>query len=164
MKTFILCAALAVGVLTNTVMAQSVSGGIKQLIDAQSYVFEAQWIQPMRGTTRQLTTPYILTVGKDTVVADLPFIGRAYTASFDMADNGIKFTSTHFDYAQKTERKGWGVTIKVKDDSQGTQMFLTVFDNGSASLQVTSNNRDGISFNGYIHAKAGQGNKPVANQ
>jgi len=159
MKTLILCAALAMGVFTNTVSAQSKTGSIQQLMDAQSYVFEAQWVSPMHGTTHQLTTPYTLTVGKDSLVADLPFFGRAYIASFDLTNSGIQFTSTHFAYTQKTIKKGWGVTIKVKDDSQGSQFFLTVFDNGTATLQVTSNNREGISFNGFVHAKEGQADK-----
>jgi len=39
------------------------------------------------------------------------------------------------------------------DAGDGNQLFLTVFNNGSGALDVTSNTRDGISYNGFVRAK-----------
>ena len=40
--------------------------------------------------------------------------------------------------------------MKPKNDNDVRELYLTAFTNGNASLQVTSNNRQNISFNGYI--------------
>jgi hypothetical protein len=123
---------------------------VKAMIDAQRYVFKAQSVSPTSGRFRQLnTTDYTVKVGKDTVESDLPYFGRAYSAPINTTDGGIKFTSTKFDYRLKETKKGWEVTIKP-ETGDARQLFMTIFSNGTASLQVTSNNRQPISFNGYV--------------
>jgi hypothetical protein len=139
--------------LLTTTQAQNAQSNIKPLIDAQRYVFEAQFAVPMSGRTRTLTSLYTLTVSKDSVIADLPYFGKANFAPLDPTNEGITFTSTNFDYTVNRTKKAWNITIKPRDISDGNQLFFTVFDNGSASLQVTSNTRDGISFNGFIRAR-----------
>lgn len=124
------------------------AAAVKAMIDARRYVFKAQSVIPTGGRFRQLTSLYTVKVGKDTVEADLPYFGRAYSAPIG-TDGGIKFTSTKFDYQLKEIKKGWQVTIKP-ETGDARQLFMTIFTDGTASLQVTSNNRQPISFNGYI--------------
>jgi len=128
------------------------AAAVKAMIDAQRYVFKAQSVIPTGGRFRQLnTSDYDLKVGKDTIVSYLPYFGRAYSAPIDPTQGGIKFTSTKFDYQLKeTKKGGWEVTIKPADGGDARQLFMTIFSNGTASLQVTSTNRQPISFNGYI--------------
>lgn len=123
---------------------------VKAMIDAQRYVFRPQSANPMRGRTLQLTTEYSVKVSKDTIISDLPYFGRAFTAPMDPSKGGIQFNSTKFDYKLETIKKGWQVTIKPADASDVQQFFLTIFNNGSASLQVTSTNRTPITFQGYV--------------
>ncbi|MBK6635952.1 MAG: DUF4251 domain-containing protein [Chitinophagaceae bacterium] len=47
-------------------------------------------------------------------------------------------------------RKGWLITIIIKDVSNVQQLYLTVYDNGKAGLDVMNIHRDDISFRGYI--------------
>lgn len=47
---------------------------VKNIVDAQSYVFVAQSVSPMNGRTRQLTSYYDLEVSKDTIVSALPIL------------------------------------------------------------------------------------------
>lgn len=134
---------------------------IKDMVEAQNYVFKANYVMPMRGISRSLTSDYDLTVSKDTVSAFLPYFGRAYTAPYNPTDGGIKFTNTHFTYTSKPGKKGgWSVTIKPtgKDknisDWRDVQILrLDISSDGYASLQVTSSNRDPISFNGTIEKR-----------
>jgi len=124
---------------------------VKSMIDSKSYVFKADYVIPMRGTSRSLTSDYDLVVSRDTITAYLPFFGRAYSAPIDPTQGGIKFTSTDFDYQSKEKKKGgWQVTIEPKDANDVRQLMLEISDNGYASLRITSNNREAISFNGYI--------------
>jgi hypothetical protein len=99
----------------------------------------------------QLTSDYSLTVRKDSVISYLPYFGRAYTAPIGKTSGGIEFTSTDFVYTSKQNKKGgWQIEIKPNDETDVRQMLLTVSKNGYGSLSVTSNNRQAISFNGYI--------------
>ncbi len=124
---------------------------IKKMVDARAYIFMAEFANPMSGGNRSLTSGYDLTVGKDTLIAYLPFFGRAYVAPIDPTEGGIKFTSTKFEYIAKPLKKGgWEITFKPKDTKDVRQMFLTISENGYATLYITNNDRDAISFQGYI--------------
>ncbi|HEY6978149.1 MAG TPA: DUF4251 domain-containing protein [Chitinophagaceae bacterium] len=124
---------------------------VKNMVDNRNYVFVAQIALPVTGGMKQLTSYYDLQVSKDTIVSALPYFGRAYTAPIDPSEGGINFTSTNFDYTTTVRKKGgWDVLIKPKDGKDVQQLFLTISENGYAVLQVASNNRQAISFNGYI--------------
>jgi hypothetical protein len=127
---------------------------IKHLIDGQAYVFYATTVKPMSGRNRQLTADYTVDITKEKVTSDLPYFGRAYSAPIGNSDGGIKFNSTNFEYVIKDRKKGgWDIAIKPKD-VQDVQVFnLSVFENGYANLQVTSTNRQSISFSGEIRKR-----------
>ncbi len=127
---------------------------VKNWVDAKDYVFVAQSVSPLRGRTRQLTSGYDLRVSADTVISYLPFFGRAFTAPINPAEGGINFTSTDFEYTAAARKKGgWDIVIKPKDVNDIQQFLLTIYDNGNALLTVNSNNKDAISYSGYIRAR-----------
>jgi hypothetical protein len=132
----------------------SKESNVKNMVDAKNYVFIAQTALPISGRIRQLTSYYDLEVSKDTIVSQLPYFGRAYTAPIDPSQGGINFISKNFEYTA-TERKkgGWNISIKPKDAKDVQQFFLTISEKGYATLQATSNSRQAISFNGYITEK-----------
>ena len=127
---------------------------IKNIVEARNFVFKAQTALPSSGSSRQLTSDFDLRVSKDTVISDLPYFGRAYTAPLNPSQGPLQFTTTDFQY-KVTDRKkgGWIITITPKDQQDPKQFILNIFDNGSASAVVTSYNRQPISFNGYVTAK-----------
>ncbi|WP_183559279.1 DUF4251 domain-containing protein [Mucilaginibacter sp. SP1R1] len=134
---------------------------IKTIVEAQNYVFKANYALPSRGSSRSLTSDYDFVVSKDTIIAYLPYFGRAYTAPYNPTEGGIKFTNTHFSYVSKAGKKGgWTVTIKptgkdknISDWRDVQILTLSISTDGYASLQVISSNRDPISFNGTIEAR-----------
>ncbi|MDF2432016.1 MAG: hypothetical protein JWP44_1647 [Mucilaginibacter sp.] len=133
---------------------------VKNMIDNSSYVFKANYALPQRGGQKVLTSDYDLRVVKDTVIAFLPYYGRAYVAPNDLypTDGGIKFKTTNFAYSSKQKKNGsWEIAIRPKDKNitdwrDVQQLILDISTNGYASLQVVSTNRDPISFEGYIEA------------
>lgn len=139
---------LAGSLITNA--QEKKPGEIKRIVESKNYVFVARMANPQVGSSRQLTPDYDLTITSDTVISYLPYFGRAYVAPIDPSEGGIKFTSTKFDYKPEYDGKQWKITIKPKDASDVRQLYLDIFDNGTASLQVISTNRQTISFNGYI--------------
>lgn len=136
---------------TGTMYAQQKEAAVQKKIQDKSYVFTVQSVSPMRGSMRQLTSEYDLRISPDSAVSYLPYFGRAFAAPIGSSETGIKFTSTNFIYTTTNRKKGgWDVTIKPRDVQEVQQLFLTIFPDGSGSLQVTSTNRDPISFSGYI--------------
>lgn len=124
---------------------------IKDMIDSQHFVFEAQSVNPMRGGFRVLTSRYEVTLSKDTLISDLPYFGRAYVAAYNPTKSELDFTTTGLSYSVNTYKKtGWYVIVKPKRKSGIDQYAFTIFEDGTASLNVTSTSRDPISFNGHI--------------
>ena len=123
---------------------------VQNLINSKSFVFKAQTVLPMTGMSRQLTSDYDVRLSGDSVVTYLPYFGRAYSVSYG-EPGGINFTSTKFDYKIRDRKKGgWDLIIKTDDVRDIQQLIFAISENGYATLQVISNNRQPISFNGYI--------------
>jgi hypothetical protein len=126
---------------------------IKDMVESQNYVFQAQMVMPSGGRSHQLTTDYDLTVTKGSVIAYLPYFGRAYSAPIDPGQGGIQFTSKDFDYAATAGKKGgWDILIKPKDARDVQELSLNISEEGYGNLQVISTNRQPISFNGIVAA------------
>ena len=124
---------------------------IKNMVEAQNYVFNANYAIPSRGASMPLTSNYDLVVSKDTIIAFLPYFGRAYAAPYNPTEGGIKFTSTNFEYKVKPKKKGgWDVSINPKDTKDVRQLYLNISSSGNTTLQITSNNRQTISYYGYL--------------
>lgn len=132
--------------------------GVKALLESKNFVFKARSASPTGGGFRQLTADYDLRLLGDTVQSYLPYFGRAYTAPIGRTEGGIRFTSTEFDYEVKDQRNGrWNVEIRPKDESDVRQLLLSVSESGYASLQVISNNRQPISFDGVVTERKRKG-------
>ena len=130
------------------------NANVKAMVDAKRYLFKAQSAHPTRGRVVQLNSEYDLKITPDTIRSYLPYYGRAYSAPIGESEGPLDFVSKDFEYNQQDRKKGgWDITIKPKDGKGVREMFLTVFENGTASLRVSSNNREPISFNGHILEK-----------
>ena len=125
---------------------------IKSNVDAKNYTFIATYMLPQRGDGKSLTSEYDFKVTKDSLISFLPYYGRAYfVVPYNGADGGIKFTSTKFSYVAKDKKKGgWEITIIPSDVRNLNRLIFNISPDGYASLSVTSNNRDFITFNGYL--------------
>lgn len=164
LKSILMIAVLLTGIHAS---AQTDKATTTKLVNAQNFVFNATTALPMAnaeitallskmpgggGGVIQLSgSSYQLLVEKDSLSANLPYYGRAYTASMNSKDSGINFNSTEFTYVTKRNKKGnWLITIKPKNAADAQVMTLNVSENGYASLNVNSTNKQSISFNGYI--------------
>ena len=124
---------------------------VQGMVNSSQFTFVADRLTPLRGTTRFLTNYYYLTVNKDKLNSFLPFLGRIYHPLLDPSEGPLRFTSTRFTYTVTPKSKnGWEVMIKPSDYQNVEQMEFDIFDNGTANLNVTSTDRDDISFSGRI--------------
>lgn len=141
-----------------------------KILEAQDYVFVATSASPLNpsdinsvlskmpgfnggaGNINLNGSSYDLTVKKDSVVAYLPYYGRSYTPKMGtMDEGGIKFKSKSFGYKAVMRKKGgWTITITPKDVKDNYNLTLSVTTAGYATLTVTSNTQQTISFSGYL--------------
>ena len=128
------------------------SSSIKSMIETKRFVFKVQSVLPTSMPMRQLTgDDYYVHLFGDSLVSYLPYFGRSYTAPLPGAPGGYNFTSKDFEYTGKNKKKGgWDVVIKPKDVKDLREFNLTVSENGYASLRALSNNRQLITYNGYL--------------
>lgn len=126
---------------------------LQAAINNKRYVFNAQSASPLTGTTRQLTSDYNVRITADSIISYLPYFGRAYAAPTPSEEGGIKFSSTNFEYSVTESKKGgWEISIKPKDVSDTREFALSISTSGYGTLQVISNNRQPISYYGYVEA------------
>ncbi|MBC7905109.1 MAG: DUF4251 domain-containing protein [Gemmatimonadaceae bacterium] len=127
------------------------STSVEAMVNAKNFSFKPHTAMLLGGGVRQLTGGFELKVSKDKLIVYLPYFGRAYSAPLDPSRGALDFTSKSFLY-EATERKkgGYDVIIRPKDGSDVQQMVLLISESGSASLQINSNNRQPISYNGVI--------------
>ena len=129
------------------------SAVVRQKVEGKNYTFVAQSANPMRGRVIQLTSLYDLRISGDSVIAALPYYGRAYSAPVNPSDNGINFTAVASEYKSVYRKKRWEITIRPKEVANVNEMNLIIYPNGRATLQVNSNIRQPISFYGYLAEK-----------
>lgn len=147
-KFFFIALVLA---MTNTVNAQPDKSTVKTSVESKQFIFHAQTALPSSGRSRQLTSEYDLRIFPDSLVSNLPFYGRAYSVPYGSGDGGFNFTSTKFEYtATPGKKRGWDINIKTKDVNDFREFSLSLSDDGYGTLQALSNNRQPISFTGYI--------------
>jgi len=158
MKTlrYILILALTVSIGSGVCEAQTrkekKQAEIKSMVEAKTYTFIADYALPMHGGQKNLTSEYDLRVTPDSVISFLPYYGVVhFDPPYNPTDGGIKFTSTKFDYNGKQKKNGgWEISISPRDVRNLQRMTLTISTDGYATLNVTSVNRDFISFEGHL--------------
>ena len=126
---------------------------LRNAIEARSFIVEVNKAIPMSGSARTLTSTYSLTVNGDEVKSYLPYFGRAYSVPYGGGE-GLIFESTITDYQITFNKKGMAeITFKTRTKEDLFTYRVQIFMNGSASVHVSSNNRQPISFNGKAVAK-----------
>lgn len=132
---------------------------VNDIVTARNYVFKANYVNPSRGGGRALTSDYDLIVAKDSIIAFLPYFGRAYLADYGSTDEGIKFTWTHFDYKATSGKKGNREILiipqnkNISNPKDVQSLRLSISEDGYASLQIINSNRDPIIFDGTIEKR-----------
>ena len=98
-----------------------------------------------------LDSGYTLEITKDKITAQLPYFGRMYNPTYGNEKNSYRFTSKDFTINEASGKKGSAVfTILPKDQQNIRKMVLEVYPNGKSYLTIDSNDRQMISYDGYI--------------
>ncbi len=158
MKTFKIFFFLSITVIifiTESVYAQSRAAReavVQRLIDSKTFTFQAESATPMSGGNIRLTSSnYQVIFYKDSLNSFLPYFGTAFRAPYGVTESPLIFSSSDFTSVSNTSKKG-GKTIRIKINSPDDPdvITLSVSASGYGTLQVSSVNRQPISFYGTI--------------
>lgn len=141
---------------------------VQKIITQKDFKFVATSAQPQRTNyffpfnnfnfiinpmiTQNLNGFYSLTIKSDTLDCNLPYFGQVnQSLAYNSSDQGIKFISNNFSYDQKEKKDGnYSITIVPKERQRANKLYLNISPDGSASLNINFNDRDGILFYGNI--------------
>ena len=102
-----------------------------------------------------LDSGYTIELKKEKVTVTLPYFGRMYISSMSPEKNSYRFTSEKFTVTESRGSKGKSViTIVFGDQHQVQKINMEIFSNGKAYVSVASNDRQPISYDGYITENA----------
>lgn len=160
---------LLFALITFSVNGQTDKVTTQRIVEAKRFTFIASTANPMNsaeinnilsrmpganggGASINLTgSNYDVRITKDSVIAYLPYYGRSFNAPLNQEDAGYKFTSTKFSIESTPRKKGgWQIIVSPKDTKENVRMYFTIATNGYASLNVSSNNKQSITYDGYL--------------
>ena len=94
---------------------------------------------------------YTMVLKEKELDVTLPYFGRMFNPSYDTSKNSYRFTSKDFTLSKILNKKGNLVyTISPKDVDHVRVIYIEVYKNGSAYVSIDSNDRQPISYNGYL--------------
>jgi len=123
---------------------------VKNLLEDKTFVFKPTHALPMGGGNIYLNHSYDAEVKGDTLISYLPFFGVAYHAEYGGRQSALDFTQPVENLDLKTTNKGYQVSVDVKNKMDHLTYTFFVSEQGSATLNVNSTNRQSISFYGSI--------------
>lgn len=128
-------------------LAQAIQTGISE----KNFEMEIRMMNPQRGRSRNVSG-FSVEVKGDTLVSNLPYFGVVHSAPYG-GGKGLNFESKINSY-QTTQAKSecTQVAIKTKNEEDNYVYTFDIYADGTAYLTVRSDNRDGISYTGYVSA------------
>lgn len=140
---------------------------VNTLVDSQEFTFHAQRANPTNydvinvmssmpnaPMTRMLNLDgsYTIEVSKNNLDVVLPYFGRLFNPTYgNTSNNSYRFTSKDFTVNKSQNRKGtWVLRIKPNDVKTVDEVIIEIFKNGKAFVSMKSNDRQPISYDGYI--------------
>ncbi len=151
MKTVYLAAIFALITLNICHAQDKENNPLTDSVKARHFIFSAQTMVPSIAGSNNLTGGYDLRISQNKIICYLPYAGKAYSSSYGETKGPLDFTSEKFSYTATQGDKGkWEVVIKPSDTNDVREMDMDIYDNGTAYLNVNFNNRQPVSFNGFI--------------
>lgn len=161
MKKFVF-AVLAAGILTGCGVLRENDGmtraGRKEArrtmvanaLDGRRYAIEVRTASPQRYPQVPLDYGYSLEIAGDSVISCLPYYGRAYNIPYG-GGKGLNFTALISSYDDRGSRRGVRhIELVTRNDEDTYLYIIDVSNSGYATIDVSSKERERISFYGEM--------------
>lgn len=126
---------------------------VEKGIESKDFKINVNYMYPLGGNPKQLSTLYCVEVKGDSINSYLPYIGRAYSVPYG-GGKALNFEGRILRYsAKKVKADHTVVEMQVVNEEAEYFYTLDIFDNGSTTIEVVSHNRDSIRFSGNMEMK-----------
>ncbi|NQU54524.1 MAG: DUF4251 domain-containing protein [Bacteroidetes bacterium] len=123
---------------------------INNLLKIKTFVFNATNAQPMSGGSIPLNYFFNAEINGDSIKSYLPFYGVAYHVEYGSRTSPFDFELPISNYLFEQDKKGYHIKFEVKNKMDVINFAFHISDLGYASLNITSTNRQVMSFYGTI--------------
>lgn len=123
---------------------------IRSLLENKTFVFNATHTSPMSGGSIDLSYYFDVKIKGDTVFSYLPFYGVAYRVDYGSRNSPFDFVKPIEKFSSKKDENGYQITFEASNGNDHINFTFQISDLGFATLNVTSTNRQFISFYGTI--------------
>ena len=122
----------------------------KEKIESENYRIDINTAYPRRGRMIPLTSIYSVTIRNDSVFSQLPYFGRAYSIPYG-GGQGLMFNAPIDQYTMSMGKRGAAkINFTAKSPEDQFKFRITIYSNGSSSIDVDMQNRESISFSGDL--------------
>ena len=123
---------------------------VKVSLDQRVFKISVNRMIPMSGSSRSVSYGYSVEVKNDSLFSNLPYFGKAYQVPYG-GGKGLTFNASISHYQESQKKNGARqIDIEVKNDEDTYNYQMTVYDNGSSSINVQGRQREGISYSGEV--------------
>lgn len=123
---------------------------VDQRLEARRYRIYVDYMIPHRGPGKSITDPYCITVDGEKLNSYLPYFGVAYSLPYG-GGKALNFEDTIDEYIDYGWQKGRRmIAFSTNNDEDIIVYTLTIYDGGSADINVHCRNRDDIKFRGSL--------------
>lgn len=126
---------------------------VENALAERRYKVEISMMHPRRGSAVHVSRDFSLEVKGDTLVSYLPYFGRAYNVPYG-GGKGLNFTAPISEYHTAKDHNGATlITMQAVNEEDIYSFRLLIFPNGSSSIDLTSREREPISYSGQMEAE-----------
>ena len=126
---------------------------VREALNAGQYKIKVDYMQPMRGSSRALTSDYSIEIRNDSVFSYLPYFGVAYNVAYG-GGKGLIFNAPLTEYKKESLKKGkTRIDFKTGNEEDKYEYSLTIYSDGSANIHIQPMNKQAISYSGELDVK-----------
>lgn len=126
---------------------------VTKALEARDYKIAVNRMYPMKGSSRSVSYGYSVEVRNDSLISYLPYFGGAYNVPYG-GGKGLNFSERIGSYRESQKKNGERqIEINVTNEEDTYIYLIKVFSNGNSSIDVTSRQRDHISYSGELEVK-----------
>lgn len=139
------------------------SGLLNSMVEKEQFTFMAERVNitnqdvinslPGGSAARMqnLSYGYNIVFENKEMKVNLPYFGRTYNPSRNPDQSGFFFTSKDYTITEKDGKKGGKtLTVRPKDVNNVDTIYIEISGNGKCFVSIDANDRQPISFSGYI--------------
>ena len=136
-----------------TARAAEQAAKVRTALTERNYKISIDHMYPMKGGSKSVSFGYTVEVRNDSLFSYLPYIGRAYQIPYG-GGKGLNFSERIGSYRESQKNSGERqIEINVTNEEDTYIYLIKVFSNGNSSIDVTSRQRDHISYSGELEVK-----------